>query len=276
MIAPMIPASLSFRGRAARAFAAALSACTLIAAAQPAPPADSQAGDTPADDASPGGAQPAPARLQPNTMAARVAACTACHGAGGRAGPDGYYPRLAGKPQAYLFEQLLNFRDGRRSYRPMQYLLAGLPDDYLDEIAGYFAGEHLPYPAPAAATAPAAQREQGRRLVMEGDAARKLPACSACHGQALAGKAPAIPGLLGLPYDYLVSQIGAWRTGLRHAREPDCMAQVAERLTPDEIGAAAAWLSSQPVAQPYVPDPSDATPLPLECGSQSAALGGRR
>ncbi|MGN6660826.1 MAG: c-type cytochrome, partial [Achromobacter mucicolens] len=40
--------------------------------------------------------QPDPPVLQPDTMAARVAACTACHGAQGRAGADGYYPRLAG------------------------------------------------------------------------------------------------------------------------------------------------------------------------------------
>ena len=31
-------------------------------------------------------------------MAERTRACTACHGDQGRAGPDGYYPRLAGKP----------------------------------------------------------------------------------------------------------------------------------------------------------------------------------
>ncbi|MCB2071660.1 MAG: cytochrome C, partial [Ottowia sp.] len=31
-------------------------------------------------------------------MAQRTLACTACHGEQGRAGPDGYYPRLAGKP----------------------------------------------------------------------------------------------------------------------------------------------------------------------------------
>jgi cytochrome c553 len=37
------------------------------------------------------------ARLRPDTMQARVAACTACHGEQGRAGTDGYYPRLAGK-----------------------------------------------------------------------------------------------------------------------------------------------------------------------------------
>ncbi|HYG42761.1 MAG TPA: cytochrome C, partial [Bordetella sp.] len=63
--------------------------------------------------AAPAAAQSA-ATLQPDTMRARVAACTACHGEQGKAGTDGYYPRLAGKPRDYLYHQLLNFRDGLR------------------------------------------------------------------------------------------------------------------------------------------------------------------
>jgi cytochrome c553 len=39
-----------------------------------------------------------------------VAACTLCHGKEGVAGTDGYYPRIAGKPAGYLYQQLLNFR----------------------------------------------------------------------------------------------------------------------------------------------------------------------
>ena len=37
-----------------------------------------------------------------DTLAQRLVACTHCHGVDGRAGPDGYYPRLAGKPAAYI------------------------------------------------------------------------------------------------------------------------------------------------------------------------------
>ena len=84
--------------------------------------------------AGPAGAQQAES-LRPDTMQARVAACTACHGDQGKAGTDGYYPRLAGTPRDYLYHQLLNFRDGRRQYRPMAHLLDGLPDDYLRERA---------------------------------------------------------------------------------------------------------------------------------------------
>ena len=82
-------------------------------------------------------------------MAQRMLACTGCHGPEGRAAADGYYPRIAGKPAGYLFNQLVNFRDGRRAYALMTNLLAPLDDAYLREIAAHFAGLDLPYPAPA-------------------------------------------------------------------------------------------------------------------------------
>lgn len=210
-----------------------------------------------------------PATLRPNTMAARVAACTACHGEQGRAGADGYYPRLAGKPQDYLYQQLLHFRDGDRIYRPMTHLLAPLPDAYLYEIAGYFAAQHAPYPPPARGPASSALLERGRLLTQQGDPARDVPACVACHGARLSGLGPAIPGLLGLPRDYIGAQIGSWRGDLRRAAAPDCMAEVSKRLTPEDVAAVAAWLSSLPVTEPYVPEAAESLSLPLACGSQT-------
>ncbi|HEX7637983.1 MAG TPA: c-type cytochrome, partial [Burkholderiaceae bacterium] len=76
----------------------------------------------------------------PDTIAQRVQACGACHGPQGRATPDGFYPRIAGKPAGYLYNQLDNFRAGRRANATMTYLVEQLSDDYLREIAGYFAG----------------------------------------------------------------------------------------------------------------------------------------
>ena len=215
--------------------------------------------------------------LEPNTMGARLAACTACHGAQGRAGPDGYYPRIAGKPAEYLFHQLLSFRDGQRQYRPMTHLLTGLPDAYLREMAEYFASRHVPYPPPAQPRADAAALERGRALVFDGDRSRRLPACAACHGADLSGVAPAIPGLLGLPRDYLVAQIGGWQQGLRQASAPDCMADVARQLSPEDVAAVAAWLAAQPVPPFYVAQPSGTLKLPTACGSQTrSAVGGTR
>jgi len=74
-----------------------------------------------------------------DTTRQRVLACTGCHGREGRAAADGYYPRIAGKPAGYLFNQLRNFRDGSRHYELMNELLALIDDDFLHEIANHFA-----------------------------------------------------------------------------------------------------------------------------------------
>ena len=203
----------------------------------------------------------------PDTLAQRAAACTACHGKEGRAASDGFYPRIAGKPAGYLFNQLVNFREGRRQYPLMIYMVNHLSDAYLREMAEYFSGLHPPYPAPQPSTASPAVLERGRVLVFSGDASKKVPACVACHGKALTGAAPSIPGLLGLPRDYLNAQFGAWKNGSRHAAAPDCMAQIISRLTIEDIGAASAWLAAQPVPSQAAPAPSVTEKLPILCGS---------
>lgn len=214
------------------------------------------------------GAQAATSAAAADTMTARVAACTACHGKEGRATSDGYFPRIAGKPAGYLFNQLVNFRDGRRQYRPMTHLLDHLSDDYLREIAEHFASLEVPYPPPAKPGLAPAVLAQGRALVLKGDAARDIPACVRCHGDAMTGVAPAIPGLLGLPRDYLNAQLGAWQTGQRHAAAPDCMAKITAKLTSTDITAIAAWLAAQPVPVPSkaVERSALAQPLPMDCG----------
>ena len=60
----------------------------------------------------------APAQFEPH-----VQACAPCHGAQGQGTGDAYFPRLAGKPAGYLFNQLAAFKSGRRKYSPMNYRL---------------------------------------------------------------------------------------------------------------------------------------------------------
>ncbi|HEX2544383.1 MAG TPA: c-type cytochrome [Ramlibacter sp.] len=197
-------------------------------------------------------ASAAPPTFQ-DTIAQRALACTSCHGKEGRAGPDGYYPRIAGKPAGYLYNQLLHFRDGRRHYGLMAGLLDTLSDEYLYELAQYFAGLDLPYPPPQRSAQPAEVLQRGRQLSVQGDPQRGVPACASCHGTALTGVAPNVPGLLGLPRDYLNAQLGAWRTGQRRAAAPDCMAEIARRLSPEDLSAVTAFLAAE--ALPANPHP---------------------
>lgn len=208
-----------------------------------------------------------------DTMAQRTLACTACHGAQGRAAPDGYYPRIAGKPVGYLFNQLLNFRDGRRHYGLMTGLLEPLSDAYLREIAGHFARLEVPYAAPPASAAPPAPLQRGRAVALEGDAARQMPACAQCHGAALTGVQPNVPGLLGLPRDYLNAQLGAWKSGQRQAHAPDCMARIARQLEPQDLEAVSTWLAAQPVPADPRAVAALPRPAPIACGSAALPAG---
>ncbi|TXG00489.1 c-type cytochrome [Massilia arenae] len=208
-------------------------------------------------------------------MEARVAACTGCHGVAGRGVENVYFPRLAGKPAGYLYNQLAAFRDDRRKYVPMNYLLAYLPDDYLRQMADWFAAQNPP-PLTIAAPAPAASLVvEGHRIANSGVPARRIPACIACHGNDLAGREPGIPGLLGLRADYVSAQLGAWRYGVRTALAPDCMQVVSSSLSEPEVAAVSAYLASLPVSQAR---PAKAGPvkLPLACGSQVHSTGGRQ
>ncbi len=193
-------------------------------------------------------------------------ACAACHGQEGRATNSGYFPRIAGKPAGYLHNQLINFREGRRQNATMAYLLDHMTDQYLHEIANHFASLDLPYPPAQTTQAPPATLARGEQLVRHGDAARGVPACAGCHGAAMTGVVPAMPGLLGLPYDYLLGQLGAWRTGMRRAAAPDCMGEITRRLSPQDVVAVTTWLSSQPVTQSQPARSLPAKP-PMECGS---------
>ena len=215
-------------------------------------------------------AGPAVAAPFENTIAQRTLACTACHGPQGRAAPDGYYPRLAGKPVGYLYNQLLNFREGRRHYGLMTQLIDPLTDAYLLEMAQYFSALEVPYPAPLPSPASADVLRHGQTLALQGDAARKVPACVQCHGQSMTGVAPNIPGLLGLPRDYLNAQLGAWKAGQRRAHAPDCMNDVVARLSLEDINAVASWIAAQPL--PANTHPAASLP-PLVQGSAAITCG---
>lgn len=62
-----------------------------------------------------------------DSIEARVQGCVTCHDRNGQGTRNGYFPRMAGKPAGYLYNQLAAFRDGRRHYAPMNYLVAYLP-----------------------------------------------------------------------------------------------------------------------------------------------------
>src|SRR5215468_2685304 len=107
-----------------------------------------------------------PTATEQDLMARRVQPCTVCHGEVGRATPDGYYPRIAGKPTGYLLNEMRNFRDGRRTFPQMVYFMQLRNDADLEEVANYFARQRLPYASPAPPKVTPSVIEHGRNLIL--------------------------------------------------------------------------------------------------------------
>ncbi|MDB5958973.1 MAG: Cytochrome [Massilia sp.] len=209
-----------------------------------------------------------PAFQKLDTIEARVQGCVTCHGQNGQGTANGYFPRIAGKPAGYLYNQLTAFRDGTRSYPPMNYLVAYLPDPYLKEIATYFAAQRPPFTEREAVGASAEAMRRGQMLATAGDSGKGIPACIACHGARLSGMEPGIPGLAGLRPAYIAGQLTRWRVGERRAAEPDCMKRIATRLSDSDVAAVSAWLSHQAPSADAAPEPSNLVRMPIACGSQ--------
>jgi len=201
-------------------------------------------------------------------MESRLQACAACHGAKGEGIDNPYFPRLAGKPAGYIYNQLLEFKNARRHYPPMNYLLEYLPESYLQSMADYFAAQRPPFPELSIPDVSKDMLMHGEQLVRQGDPEREIPACVKCHGPTLTGMEPAIPSLLGLRPTYISAQLGAFRYGTRTAPAPDCMQLVAASLSESDVTAVAAWLAALPIPQALKPVPNGTLPMPLVCGSQ--------
>jgi cytochrome c553 len=195
-------------------------------------------------------------------------ACTPCHGPRGQGTHDDYFPRLAGKPAGYLFNQLAAFREGRRHYSPMNYLLEYQNDTYLHAMASWFASQSPPFLPRHTTQASSAVLTHGQELATHGDASRGIPPCAGCHNPSFTGMEPGIPALVGLQPNYISAQLGAWRYGTRTATAPDCMQLVAARLSEDDVTALAAWLSSLPTPLKPTPLPHGSLTTLLPCGSE--------
>jgi cytochrome c553 len=122
------------------------------------------------------------AGLSGKTIALQV--CSTCHGAAGTSVSPAF-PNLAGQPPAYLTAQLDAFRNRRRSdskgHEYMWGMASSLSDAQIAELGAYYAAQ----PTVAGRSADAATMLAGQKVVEQGDAAKGVPACIACHGAAV-------------------------------------------------------------------------------------------
>ena len=212
-----------------------------------------------------------PAFKKLDSMEARVQGCVTCHGQSGQGTSNGYFPRIAGKPAGYLYNQLVAFRDGTRTYPPMNYLVAYLPDAYLREIAEHFAKQRPAVRAREAADRPMPRSlARGQALVTRG---RRAQAASRRASPATARASPAwsraFPGWSGCARPTSSAQLTRWRVGDRHAAEPDCMKRIADAAVGRRRrrGRGLAGARRTPPNDPS-PESANLVRMPLACGSQ--------
>lgn len=70
-----------------------------------------------------------------------AATCANCHGTQGKSVMDPSVPGLAGRPSAYLIEQMQAFKTGTREATIMHQIAKGYTDEQVKQMADYFANQ---------------------------------------------------------------------------------------------------------------------------------------
>lgn len=176
----------------------------------------------------------------------RAASCTPCHGRNGEGQPVRGIPRLAGLNAKYLERQIESFKNGTRKNRVMLMIASDLSDDERKALANYYAG----MTTPKLETAPADQAviAAGAKLAATGDPSKDLPGCGQCHGAAGLGAGADFPRLAGQSALYIEKALRSWKSGDRKNDPDGVMADVANKLTDDQIKSVAAYYESLPIA----------------------------
>ena len=161
---------------------------------------------------------------------ARAAVCVACHGEGGNSTIT-TNPILAGQTARYLYLQLRDFQEGRRSDPQMSPMVAGLSRDELRELADYFAAQK---PKPQTFKADPAKAKLGKAKADE-------TLCTMCHLGGFAGQNE-IPRAAGQHFDYTVKQLRDFKAK-RRTNDAGNMTSVANTLNDADIENLAHYLA---------------------------------
>lgn len=158
----------------------------------------------------------------PPAPPAKAILCDACHGPGGRS-TQTQYPHLAGQTARYLYLQIKDFQEGRRSDPLMSPMVADLSRDEMHELADYYAAQK---PAYSTFRPDAAKARRGQAKAEE-------TLCTMCHLGGFLGQNE-IPRVANLQYEYIVKQLADFKA---HRRTNDAgnMTSVSGTLSDQDI-----------------------------------------
>lgn len=161
--------------------------------------------------------------------------CMSCHGpAGASVVPT--QPILSGQHAEYLVLSLREYREQTRSHAVMMPLAATLSDIDIANVAAYLSAQ-TPVVAGAGDMDLAKSAEN---IYRGGILADGIPACAACHGVTGAGLPPHYPLLSGQYAEYIAAAMRDYANG---SRKNEVMQAIANKLTPEQIDALAAYIS---------------------------------
>ena len=158
--------------------------------------------------------------------------CIACHAVEGNT-PDPTIPRNAGQSRFALYKQLHDYKSGARTNETMSPLVADLDDKAIADLAAFYGRLVRGAIDPDRIGGPFVGVEI-ENLIANGDVARNLPPCGACHG-INAGGPIETPTLSRQYAQYIEAQLTAFSHGQRHNDIYHRMRSVASKLTPEEI-----------------------------------------
>jgi cytochrome c553 len=161
----------------------------------------------------------------------KSATCVACHGANGNS-TNAAYPSLAAQTPLYIYYQLLQFREGRRTNAQMNTFAEKLSDDDMQDIGAYFAAQKF--------TGTETKIDEAKIVAGKNVAAKNH--CASCHMPNYSGQNH-IPRLAGLPVDYLLTQLRGFKTGARQDID-GTMASAAQPLSEKDMVDVAGYLAS--------------------------------
>jgi cytochrome c553 len=163
--------------------------------------------------------------------ASKAEVCVACHGPGGNP-IQPQYPALAGQTARYIYLQLKDFNEGRRTDSLMTPQAQNLTKQDMFDLAAYFAAQER---RPLEYAADPARVARGQTRASE-------TLCTMCHGTGFKGQNE-IPRVAGQQHDYIVKQLRDFRERKR-TNDAGNMTSVARTLSDEDIEDLAQYLAT--------------------------------
>jgi cytochrome c553 len=157
--------------------------------------------------------------------------CAACHGPDGNS-PNPAYPILAGQSWRYIYIELKDFNEGRRSDPVMSPMAASLTRDQMIALGNFFAAQK---PKPIAFQADDARVAAGKKI---SDAVL----CPMCHLGGFSGQNE-IPRVAGQHPEYIRKQLHDFKERKR-TNDGGNMTSVAATLSDDDIENLAQYIAN--------------------------------